>query len=403
MAKLLSEKSMKYNPGPIGIILVLGLIVFFLPPNVIHSRGQTVIQLGGDFDLARSRLAKKGYYRIDLVGQGFTKFQVEACLNGVRYWFKSDNNGNINKKRKIGACQPDQPILSKKRIRQILASYGYNRIKIEQHANINVAVLCFGNDRLRVEINQQGQVGNRRLIGNCRNSLSISDITATLQNEGYDQIRFINKRPPVYVVEACHNSRKYSLELNEYADTLSRNSIGNCRAQLEPRNITRFLKNLGFSRISVISDRLPTYIAEVCENRTRVELSLNRYGNITDRVTIGKCARKISARQLIRNMRDQGYIRINIKRETNRGYIAHACRSGQLYRNKYDVFGTLQDERQKGPCPSWSIRQVKEQLAKYKYRKLKFYVEGCRKGKLIRFQVNEFGDRSNRQIIGNCN
>ncbi len=393
---------MKYNPGPIGIILVLGLIVFFLPPNVIHSRGQTVIQLGGDFDLARSRLAKKGYYRIDLVGQGFTKFQVEACQNGVRYWFKSDNNGNINQKRKIGACQPDQPILSKIRIRQILASYGYNRIKIEQHANINIAVLCFGNDRLRVEINQQGQVGNRRLIGNCRNSLSISDITATLQNEGYDQIRFVNKRPPVYVVEACHKNRKYSLELNEYADTLSRNSIGNCRAQLEPRNITRFLENLGFSRVSVISDRLPTYIAEVCENRTRVELSLDRYGNIINRVTIGKCARKISARRLIRKMRDQGYIRINIKRETNRGYIAQACRSGQLYRNKYDVFGTLQDERQKGPCPSWSIKQVKEQLAKYKYRKLKFYVEGCRKGKLIRFRVNEFGDRSNRQIIGNC-
>ncbi|MCP4183608.1 MAG: hypothetical protein GY761_09865 [Hyphomicrobiales bacterium] len=396
---------MRNSFGSIVTILILAVSALIAPRNINPSNSQTLVQFTDDFENAKFKLGQKGFYQIDLVGQGFTKFHIEACQNGVRYWFKSDHKGNINKQRKIGTCRPPQnaALLSKDRIRQILKSYGFERVKVEQIANINVAVACFGDDRFRVQVDQRGQVVNRRQIGNCRSAISTKDIRASLKRDGYNEIRFTNKRPPVYVVEACHSQRKYRFELNEFGNTLSRKSIGNCRNRLDPRNITQFLEKSGFTRVSVLNDRPPNYIVEVCEKRKRLELTLNQFGDITDRYGIGKCKQKISARQLIRNMRDQGYLRINIKRETNRGYLAQACLSGQLYRIGYDHYGKLQDERQMGPCPSWSIKQVKDQLEKRKFRNTELYVEGCKRGKRIRFKLNEFGDRSDRQVVGNCN
>jgi hypothetical protein len=396
---------MRSNFGSVATILILAVIAYITPQNINPSNSQTLAQFTGDFENAKYKLGQKGFYQIDLVGQGFTKFHVEACQNGARYWFKSDHKGNINQQRRIGTCQPAQnaALLSKDRIRQLLKSYGFERVKIEQVANINVAVACIGNDRFRVQVDQRGQVVDRRQIGNCRNGITTKDIRASLKRDGYDKIRFTNKKPPVYVVEACHSQRKYRFELNERGDTLSRKSIGNCRNQLEPRNITQFLEKFGFTRVNVLNDRPPNFIVEVCEKRKRLELTLNQFGDITDRYGIGNCEQKISARQLIRNMRDQGYLRISIKRKTNRGYVAQACYSGQLYRIEYDRYGKQQDERQLSPCPSWSIKQVNEQLAQRKFKNPVMYVEGCKSGKRIRFKLNEFGDRSDRQIVGNCN
>jgi len=59
-------------------------------------------------------------------------------------------------------------------------------------------------------------------------------------------------------------------------------------------------------------------------------------------------------------------------------------------------------EQSLGECPRWSIADVTNQMSQSKYKGIKFYAQGCRKGKLYRFLVNEFGDRSERKVIGNC-
>ena len=396
---------MKSKFGSLVTVLIFALTALIAPQNINPSLSQTLVQFAGDFENAKFKLGQKGFRRIDLVGQGFTKFHVEACKNGIRYWFKSDFKGNINQQRKIGNCRPPQntALLSKKRIRQILNSYGFDRVKIEQIAEVTVAIACFGDDRFRVQIDQRGQVVNRRQTGSCRNGVTTKDIRASLKRDGYNQIRFTNKRPPVYMVEACQSKRKFRFEVSEFGDTLSRKSIGKCRNRLEPRHITQYLENFGFTQINVLNDRPPNYIVEVCEKRKRVELTLDQFGDITNRFGIGNCQKKISARQLIRKMSDQGYLRISINSENNQGYVAQACYSGQLYRIEYNRYGAQQDERQQGPCPSWSIKQIKAQLAKRKFKNPEIYVEACRRGKRIRFRLNEFGDRSDRQIVGNCN
>lgn len=396
---------MKRLFGSIFAIMTLAVITLLSPPFINSSNSQTLVQFTGDFENAKFKLGQKGFYQIDLVGQGFTKFHVEACQNGSRYWFKSDHKGNINQQRRIGTCQPPRnaALLTKKRIRQILNSNGFENIRIEQVADINVAVACSGNDRFRLQIDQRGQIVDRRQIGNCRNAITTEDIRASLKRDGYNKIRFTNKTPPVYIVEACQSQRKYRFEVSQRGETLSRRLIGNCRNRLAPRDITRFLETFGFTRVNILNDRPPQYIVEVCEKQKRLELTLNQFGDITDRYGIGNCEDKINARQLVRNMRDQGYLRISVKRETNRGYVAQACSSGQLYRIEYNLYGKQQGERQLGPCPSWSIKQVQEQLVQRQFENLDIYVEGCKSGKRIRFKLNEFGDRSDRQVVGNCN
>lgn len=374
-------------------LAILG-VAGFSPANA-----QVNIQLGGDFGQAKRALIQRGYTQIRLVGQGFTKFQVEACLKGVRYWFKTDSRGRINQNRKIGQCQRNVSI---ERAQEILASHGYTRINMEDRAGTYMAIACFGNDRVRVAINHLGQLGARRVLGSCREAMSPSDVSAALRREGYTRIKFIQRQLPVYLADACLGKRKFRLELDQFARTLSEKRIGDCRGPIDQRRLVQFLENQGYSQVVIIDDQLPRYVAEVCKARNRLELTLNRYGDIIDRYKSGSCATRIDRRQIVQRLRDQGGSRINVVREDSRGYLIEACLEGEVIRFEINPFGELINERNLGQCKRFSIKQVKNRLAKRDFDDLEFYVQGCKNRKLIRFKVNEYGDRSERQVLGRC-
>lgn len=379
---------------------VLAGLAIISPIGANPASAQVTIELGGDFGRAKRALTQKGYTQIRLVGQGFTKFQVEACLNGIRYWFKSDSRGRINKNRQIGQCQRNVNI---NQAQKILASHGYSRINIEDRGGSYVAVACFGDDRVRVNINHLGQLGNRRVLGSCRESMTPSDVSASLQREGYTRIKFVHRQLPVYLAEACLGKRKFRLELNQYAQTLSQKRIGDCRGPIDPRRLVQYLEKQGYSRVVVIDDRLPRYVAEVCKGRKRLELTLNRYGDVIDRYKSGSCATRIDRRQIVERIRAQGGSRVTVVREDNKGFLIEACLEGDRVRFEIDTYGDLLNERNLGQCQQFSIKQVKNKLSKRDFNNLEFFVQGCKKGKLIRFKVNEFGDRSDRQVLGRCN
>ncbi len=380
-------------------VLTIATMALVSPMVMRPAQAQITIELGGDFGRAKQALFNQGYRQIRLVGQGFTKFQVEACLRGVRYWFKSDSRGRINQRRQIGQCQS---IVDITRAEQILAQQGYSRINIEDRGGAYIAVACYRNDRVRIRVSYQGQLGNRRVLGSCRESLSPADVSVALQREGYTRIKFINRRLPVYVAEACLGMRKYRLELNEFAQTLSQQRIGDCRGPIDPRRLVRFLEDQGYTKVLVIDDRLPRYVAEVCKGRERIELTLNRYGDVIDRLNTGTCATRIDRKQIIAKLRAQGGTRINVVRENNRGFVIEACLEGERVRFELNAYGELLQEKVLGQCKRYSIRQVKKQLSNRNFDRLQFYVEGCKNGKLIRFKVNEFGDRSERKVLGRC-
>ena len=380
-------------------MLVLLAIGVSSPMATNQAAAQISIQLGGDFGHAKRALVQKGYTQIRLVGQGFTKFQVEACLNGIRYWFKSDSRGRINKNRQIGRCQSTINI---NQAEQILASQGFTRINIEDRGGKFIAVACFNNERVRIRVNHLGQIGNRRVLGRCQQSLSPADVSATLQREGYTRIKFINRRLPVYVAEACLGKRKFRLELDEFARTLSQKRLGKCRGPIDARRLVNYLEDQGYSRVVIIDDRLPRYVAEVCKARKRFELTLNRYGDVIDRYKVGNCATRVDRRDIVSKLRAQGGTRINVVREDNRGFVIEACLEGERMRIDINPYGELKEERSLGECPRLSIRQVTNQLEKRNFRDLVVYVQGCKKGKLIRFKLDEYGDRSERKILGRC-
>ena len=381
-------------------LLVMAATAIVAPVNVKPATAQISIQLGGDFGRAKRALINQGYTQIELVGQGFTKFQVEACLNGTRYWFKSNSRGGVNKRRKIGVCQSYIPI---ERAQQILAAQGYTRINIEDRGGRYIAVACLGNDRLRVRINYNGQIGKRRVLGSCRKTMTSADITASLQQEGYTQIRYVNSRPPTYVAEACLGLRKFRLEVNQFGETLSQRHLGDCRGPIDPRRLASILEGRGFNRVVVIDDRLPRYVAEVCKNDRRLELTLNRYGDVIERQHTGRCSARISRKQVVSGLRQQGFSRINIKRENADGYLVVACHTGQRIRIEFNQYGEFLNERETGACENLSMNQVKNRLVKRNFSKVQFYVQGCKNNKLIRFRVNKFGDRSDRKVLGRCN
>lgn len=372
---------------------------FIVVPGANQAAAQINIQLGGDFGHAKQSLINQGYTQIQVVGQGFTKFQIEACHSGVRYWFKSDSRGRINKKRQIGRCQNTVDI---NQARQILKTQGYSRINIEDRGGAFSAIACYRNDRVRVNVNHLGQVGRHRVLGSCRQSLSTTDVAASLKREGYTRIKFINRQLPVYVAEACLGKRQFRLELDGQANTISQRQLGKCRGPIDRRNLVRFLENKGFTRVVVIDDRLPRYVAEVCNKQKRVEITMNRYGDIIDRYKTGTCQTRIDRREIVKRLRQQGGSRIEVIREDRRGYTIEVCLDGEHIRFELGPYGQLQDERNIGQCKRYSIKQVKQQLGKHDFHNLEFYVQGCKKGKLVQFKVNEFGDRSERKVLGRC-
>ena len=381
-------------------LLVLAGVGIISPLNSNPAFAQISIQLGGDFGRAKRALTNQGFSQIKLVGQGFTKFQVEACQKGVRYWFKTDSRGRTNQKRKIGVCQSH---VSLARVEQTMAAQGYTRINIEDRGGKYIAVACLGNDRLRVRINYNGQIGKRRVLGTCRKQLSPADVTASLRQEGYTRIKYINRRAPVYVAEACLGHRKFRLEVNEFGETLSQRNLGECRGPIDPRRLAQILEGKGFSRVVVIDDRLPRYLAEVCKGDKRIELTLNRYGDVIERHRTGRCSASVNRKQVVSGLREQGFSRIKVKREDANGYLVEACHSGQRISIAFNTYGEFINEREVGKCKKLSMQHVRNGLKKRGFSKLQFYVQGCHENRLIRYKVNQYGDRSGRENIGRCN
>ena len=392
---------MKRLPTLLSAVFFLSTMALFSPASVTEAQSQFSIQLGGDFGRAKRQLIQQGYSQIRLVGQGFTKFQVEACHNGVRYWFKANSRGRVDQKQRIGTCRSTVTI---EQVKRQLASQGYSRINVEDRGNRFLAVACYGNERMRLRIDNLGQIGKRRVLGACRKTLNPADVTVALQSEGYTRIKFTDRQLPVYGVNACLGKRKFKLQVNEYAETLSQKRQGQCSSPVTSKNLAGFLKRHGYTRIVIIDNKLPRYVAEVCDKSSkRLEITMNRYGEIIDRANRGTCTTRANSKQITAVMRNHGYSRMTVNREDKKRIVIGACHSDKLIRVEFNGQGEFINEKEVGDCPPrLTIRQTKIKLEAQDYRNVHMYLEGCRKGRLVRFQINNFGDRVRSKTIGVC-
>jgi len=203
---------MRYQTNKIsfGACLVLMLILaFFASPSHANINIQFGMSKG---DVVRILLGK-GYSQIQVHYTGFKTGKAYACKDGLKYNVKVDIKGRIKGASKIGNCRNQ---VTERQVRRNLEANGYTRIVIDEQNRNYVAIGCKGKQRARLVISQQGELLQRRNIGNCQDILAPSDIRQVLRDKGYNRISFTDRQLPWYVAEACLKNRKIELTLTRY-------------------------------------------------------------------------------------------------------------------------------------------------------------------------------------------
>ena len=106
--------------------------------------------------------------------------------------------------------------------------------------------------------------------------------------------------------------------------------------------------------------------------------------------------------QLAAKMRELGLTRIRFIDRGGKSYITEACRKRERVRIAFSRYGELINEQYIGRCRSSRLRETVDSFQNRNLSNVKLYVEGCRRGRLIRFELDDNGEVLNRQRVGRC-
>jgi hypothetical protein len=381
----------------IGTKAAAAVLAFFA--LAAPAAGQISVQLGGSDGDVRAALAAQGYDRIDIVDRGLSSTTVQACRGRDRMELKVYWDGRVGTPARIGGCRV---MISAEDARRILLGQGYDRIALEEQQQGWVAIACGRGNRVRVTISQFGDISPERILGPCDPERDPNDLVAELERLGFDRIEFASRQPPRYVALACLGAERYEIVFNKQGELVERRPIGECEAPIGPLELPAYLAKKGYDRAKVIDSRPPRYRVEACRGPDRVELVVGRYGRIIDEVRIGRCPPQVTADQLAGILRQQGYTNIALTDNGEQGYAAIACMKDRRFELLVSRFGEVVRERDLGRCASFTVRELLGNLANDGWSKLGVYVEGCRNGRRIRIRVNEWGEETAREQLGRC-
>ncbi|MFO1172163.1 MAG: OmpA family protein [Hyphomicrobiaceae bacterium] len=195
------------------------------------------------------------------------------------------------------------------KITELLETRGYRGIEFTDRILPRYkAEACYGTDKFELKLNWWGDVVNRTKIGSCAGTSVGADanleIRYVLRSKGFSRIRFLNPDPPNIIAEACREGVRLKLTLDRFGTTKESEEIGSCPAfdevktpvnesapdVLKADEVEDILSSQGFTDIRFTDRKLPTYVAEACRGGNKFKLTLNRFGEITDRTNTGGCA-----------------------------------------------------------------------------------------------------------------
>jgi len=360
---------------------------------------QFSIQFGASDQTIRRSLRRDGYTDIEITYKGLTKARAEACRDGIRYRVITSTGGRVRARTKIGECRPKIDI---EEARRVLQGAGYRRIDLSEQGGVPyVAIACKGPRKYRVYVNEYGELNEDRRLGPCREALQPADVSAKLSEEGYDRITFTDRSLPRYVAEACQNGRKYELIINRRGGVRRRNSIGRCAQPIRGSELPAVIAKLGFDRIEVFDDKLPRYTAEGCRGGERIDLVLNRFGDVVRQRKVGTCPPPMDEAQLVKLLADNGYTSPNITDRRNEQYIVEACEARDKVRIQFTLYGEVLDKRRIDTCYSPRLSEIADRVAGR--GETKIFVEFCnRRNRRIRMELDEMGNPLGRERIGRC-
>ena len=362
------------------------------------AKAQVKFEFDGGDQVAIAYLQSRGYTDVRIIANEFIQVRVEACKDGIRYRFKVRIDGRIFNQRKIGTCGE----LTAKQIRKLLREAGYRQIEISKADGRYIAFGCKNDDKFRVILRLDGATVHTKRIGSCVEELSRGEIAALLRRQGFDGIDFQRSGTRDFVVHACLGRAKFELVVNPQGNIASERRIGLCEDEISPRDIPRILEAKGFTRIEVVDDELPGYVATACKDGNRIEVTLNRFGRITKTKRRGRCAKLLTQDEIVEILIKRGFRRIDVVKADNRNYVIDACYKKRKLRMTFTVYGDFVSERDRGSCQSRRVSEILDELSGRGIKDLEVYVEGCRRNRRIRIPLNELGDAGKRERIGAC-
>ena len=116
---------------------------------------------------------------------------------------------------KIGSCRNQ---VTEKQVRRNLEANGFTRVVIDEQNNNYVIIGCKGSQRTRLIISLQGELIQRKNIGNCQDVLAPTDVKEVLRNDGFNRIKFTDRQLPRYIAEACLGRDKLELVINRFGE-----------------------------------------------------------------------------------------------------------------------------------------------------------------------------------------
>ncbi len=374
---------------------LLGMVLF----NSSPAEANFSFKIGmSKADVSRI-LISKGYTQIQVHDTGFKTGKAFACKDGIKYNVKVDYKGRVKGQSKVGSCRNT---VSPKQIKQNLRANGFERIVIDEQNQKYVVLGCKGNQRVRLILSLQGQALQRRNIGRCQNELAPSDVRQALRDNGYNRIEFTDRQLPRYVANACLRGTKLELVINRFGEIRNERRIGRCNPKINSNNLQNIMQQKGYDRIEIINARAPRYQVEACNENTHFKVTLDVYGKITQRENIGSCRNDITQREIVQLLRNEGFSRINVKRQNNGAFNINACLQGYQKLIKLSRYGDLLEERDGNACKSQSLDTVRKNYTNRGFRKVSFYMEACKNGNKFRIELDKFGDPIGRERIGRC-
>lgn len=369
------------------------------PANRIIPAQGAQLELGVSDGLIFRVLRQNGFNDIKITRRRMTKARAEACKGGKKFDVEIGFDGRIRRANKIGSCRREVDIgIAQK----MLHKNGFRNIQINPGGNGYLAVACRGPHRMRLSLNRFGEIKSEKKLGRCGGTLSNHDIAAQLRASGFSRIRAKRKRRGGFSAIACRGDRQVELRIDDHGFITSERRTGRCAPPIHPASIANLLARYGFSRVDVIDRQLPRYAAQACRGNERIEVSMDRFGEIVDEHRIGRCEPPLTSAQLESNLRHMGYGRVRVVEKTRSGFIAEVCDERRLIELTLTVFGETISEKALGRCESRRVRGVLKSLEKTGLSDARMIVLGCRKGMRVRLELDRYGSVASSTVKGRC-
>ncbi len=372
------------------------------PAAAPYRMAQLKLSIGLSKDDASQLLFQNGYSEIQVTRETFKNVHAEACLRGLRYRVKVRRlSGKVIRGDQIGRCRPT---VDAQQVAAILRRQGLDKISVAPISQGRfIAKACDFDLRVRLDVDPFGEVLQRTVTGRCQRGPNIAEIRQQLRQDGFTEIRIVNKNQRRLVAEACFEGDKYRLRLSADGRIQRRTVIGACARPIGPRNIAERLRDLGYRQIKVIDNQLPVYQAEACRQNSLIRVRMNRFGEVISTTRLGQCSPPLTRQQVVAMLQQRGANRVEIISSNNRGFRASACYRLERREYRIDPYGTILNRTVVGRCPQAPrLNSVLKDFRSRGIRDLRILVEGCRNGRRLQIELNQYGDEINRQRIGRC-